>query len=193
MEPEGPFSKPEAMEMIWPDKGVGPYRVRVWFANIGNRPSVVGVEMWGVEPIRRPWSDEDLPDSAIRAVDIRLPLGRFLDDIWVPLHRNLARAASELWDKDPGQEERSAAYEVALEGRRIGRPRLPDTFLREVADVYNDAIAAGNRAPARAVEHRLGNGRTAATARGWIYEARKRGFIEAPTRNQYRKADEETK
>jgi hypothetical protein len=63
--------------------------------------------------------------------------------------------------------------------RRPGRPRhLSDEFLAEVAEVYADAVAHHSQRPVREVAERLGSNADApATAKGWVSEARRRGFI----------------
>jgi hypothetical protein len=63
--------------------------------------------------------------------------------------------------------------------RRPGRPRhLSDEFLAEVAAVYLDAVAHQSRRPVREVAERLGSIADApSTAKAWVSEARRRGFI----------------
>jgi hypothetical protein len=63
--------------------------------------------------------------------------------------------------------------------KRPGRPRhLSDEFLADVARVYADAVAHHSRRPVREVAERLGSDVDApAVAKGWVSEARRRGFI----------------
>lgn len=194
----------EAEEGRWPDPDHGPFRLRVWFGRVDDRPAVVGVELWGVEPQQRDWLESEagdeaidvvtgkavsrdwlgyqLPDAAVRAEDVRLPLGRLLDD-WLDRQRAFARASRLLWGDSPGHEARVQRFERRLEGKRTGPPRLTDDFLQQVTDIYNGAARDGARNPAAPVQAALG-ARTPSTARSWIREARRRGFpvVPPPTR-----------
>jgi hypothetical protein len=182
--------EPEAFEMPWPEDDPR-YRLRLWVqrGGDGHSPAIVGVELWGVEPIRRPWFESvvPLPDTPqrITADDIRLPLGWMLDT-WVDRKRRLARATLETWPDAPGQDKAVARYEAGLTGPRTGRPPQPESFLRRVAAVYQRAVEDGDRAPAlavaRAIRHpdRPETETLPETARSWIKQARRRGYL-APT------------
>ena len=201
--------RPLPVERRYPDPLRGPYRLRLWVAVVHGRPAIVGVEMWGVEPQSTVWLDwsvratagspqDDmgsfvpsnipaLSPTAITASAIRLPLGAFIDG-WVASNRALGRAALKVG----GDPARVSAYLAALKDSKRGRPRLPDDLLRLVATMYATAIAAGDRAPARAVERDLKKrykiDPKATTVRSWIKAARDRGFLvdEIGTRRQKR-------
>jgi len=177
--------RPEYQWRAWPDPVTGPFRLRLWIGRVDGRSAVVGVELWGVDPklVDKPaWPTEldDLPDAAIRAADVRVPLGRFLDG-WIDHRRAFARASREWFAEIPGHEETVRAFEERLQPRRpAGRPRLSDEHLGLVTAVYNAAVTEGDRAPAYRVMEELG-ARTVETARGWVRQARKRGFpVEPP-------------
>lgn len=187
-------------EYLWPDPS-GPYRLRLWFGDVGGRPVVVGAEMWGVEPVRHAWGDGtkratardlgddvagfevvpriELPDTPITAASIRLPLGKLLD-AWVEQNRSLARAALTI-----GAEAGAvAAFMRRFEApTKAGRPPLTTELLDIVAEQYRKAEQAGSRAPARTVTNYMqridprGRSLKHATVRSWIKTARKRGLL----------------
>ncbi len=203
-------SQPSPIERLYPDPSQGPYRLRLWVSSVAGRPSVVGVEMWGVEPQMRAWHDPHIratartaqddpsvfgsdrpdfegPETAITASAIRLPLGAFLDG-WVRTNQALGRATLKY---GAGARHRVAEYLMQFgEAKRVGRPPLPDEVLILVAHIYKDAEAAGDRAPAKAVERelqkRLGyrKSKGAATVRSWIRLARKREYLPPPRRTK---------
>ncbi len=164
---------------LWPDPDVGPLRASVWFGRVDDRPAVVRVELSAM--------DLDRP-AAIHAADVRLPLGRWLD-AHVAMTRARGRASRQLYKHVPGHDKTVDAFEeqagvAAI--KNVGHPReRTDTFYREVAAIYNAAAADGDRSPAVRVEEQLGAGYASATARSWIRDARKRGFI-APVNRERR-------
>ncbi len=84
MEPE-PNGERWVNEMRWPDKADGPFALRLTFGLIDERPEVVGVELWAVEPpetvdplyARPGFSPTEAP---IRSADLRLPLRHLLEE-----------------------------------------------------------------------------------------------------------------
>lgn len=159
----------ESLTRLWPDPVSGPYTLRLWFDYPHGCPAVVGFEMWGVAPVTDadPISRKGLPDIGVTAAASRLRLGELLD-AWTALFGPPAPTALQV---KPMREQSG--------GR--GRPRMPDEFLREVANVYRQSARRGNRAPSRFVwEWAKANGHPDATesaARGWIRRARLRGFL----------------
>ncbi len=183
-----PFGTPTEPQLglvrLWPDSELGPFRLRVWFDHVNGRPAVVGVEMWGVGPVSSPWELPlpETPATVIGAEDIRLPLGRLLD-AWVELHLSTARAARKLYEDVPDQEAKVRAVEARFASPRpSGRKRLTDEFLQRVTEVYNAAISEGDRAPGLRVVEVLGPA-APDTARGWVRQARERGFDVVPPPN----------
>lgn len=178
-------------ERLWPDGETGPFRVRLWLDDVNGTQSIVGVELWGVEPRVGDWGDYgDLPECAIRAEDIRLPLGD-LRNHWVEAHAMRAKAAGAEWEALPeDQRKPRAVHEKAVREfeqrftsreRRPGRPRLSDELLSRVTELYN----AGGPSPTQRVYDELSKGpnppRSFRTVQGWVAEARKRGYpIAAP-------------
>jgi hypothetical protein len=142
----------------WPDPSTGPLTLRVWFGTVNDRPAVVKVEISGDG------------DAAVHAADCRLPLGAMLD-AHVTMALSRVRASRALYGEHPGLQK--------FEGREglVGRPRMTDAFLKQVAEVYTAAVGAGDRKPAHAVQSQLGPDATVATARSWIRKARVRGFL----------------
>jgi hypothetical protein len=171
-------ANPWQIERLWPDPATGPFRLRLAFGQVDGRVAVTAVELRGVAPAQ-PWPTDlpGLPDAAVRAADIRLPLGQLLDT-WTALTLSRARASRTLW---PANEESVQRFERQEGVRRSGRPSLSAEFLRQVAEVYKAAVAAGDRAPALAVGKEL-RANTPETARDWVHKARKRGFIPPSTR-----------
>lgn len=178
----------ESQPYLWPDETTGPLRLRVWFGRVDGRRVIVGLELWGadVEPRPSRFVPENPPVAPILAADVRLPLGRLLD-ARVEYEQAMVRASRALYSDVPGHEETVRRFEerLGLGTQRVGRPRLSDEFLEQVTTVYNAAVADGERKPAMRVLHELGplTGTTVPeTARGWIRQARKRGFpVAAPT------------
>ena len=169
-------SNPWQVERLWPDSVAGPLRLRIAFGEVDGRQAVTAVELRGVEPAH-PWPTTFLAvsDAAVRAADIRLPLGAMLDE-WIALQASRARASRALFGAVPGHEETVQSFERRSGIKRPGRPRTPEAFLRQVAEVYETAVQNGDRAPAVRVHAEL-EARTLATARGWVRQARKRGFL----------------
>lgn len=173
----------------------GPYTLRVWFGYPNGYPAVVGVEMWGVEPVTQPWSAEDelnprdgLSDTAVTAQSIRIRLGELLDG-WIALHGNAAPK------KQPPPEPISVG-ELKEELAEMVRGVEKALFLREVALVYAAAVNAGNRRPAKAVEEwaadREGGPFSPSTVRGWIKRAADQGYLPKSSQGKVRRGQEET-
>jgi hypothetical protein len=99
---------------------------------------------------------------------------------WRLSDKLLLEALRRDYGRDLPPELIGAEFEAESEPkRRPGRPRrYSDEFLADVARVYLDAVAHHSRRPVREVAERLGsNADTPAVAKGWVSEARRRGFI----------------
>jgi hypothetical protein len=154
-------STPQATEGLWKSPDGSVFRIRLWYRDVDSRPAIVGVELWGVEPVSLPWWErtlpkepgasifeqgppaEPLPDVQIKASDVRLPLGHMLDDL-VKRYRALGRAALTM-----GADPKAVGGYLRQIGQR--RPGRPPIITREqiglVADLYKKALAAGLRHP----------------------------------------------
>ena len=121
-----------------------------------------------------------LPDTAVTAAAIRLPLGNELQK-WLSLMGNLAQSGIDLWGHEPGQRMAAEAFLADLDVKPSGRgTRLTPEFLEAVAIVYRAALAAGSRRPALAVKEwasSQGNDIQASTAHGWIRKAAQMGLL----------------
>ena len=103
-------SRPSQIERRWPDPNTGPLRLRVWFGRVNERPAVVGVELWGVEPVSQEWGAESeaarhgfepLGTAPVRAQDVHtLRIGELLDD-WLEFLRTMSRASLTLYGDTP--------------------------------------------------------------------------------------------
>lgn len=154
--------------------------LRVWIDTVNERPAIVGVELWGIEPQEFMWPepfDKPLTEAPVRAADVRLPLGEFLDS-YVKMHLGFATAGRKLWGERPGVEEKIQRFEAKFKTEpHGGRQRLTDEFLTMVAEVYLKAVRSGDRKPAVAVRKALeavGRPTSESNARTWIHQARKR-------------------
>ena len=180
--------KPSFELRLWPDPATGPYRLRLWIGQVSGRPSVVGVELWGITPLEEAWPPfvspglaidmgwDALREAGITSEAIRLPIRQLLQQ-WIDKHRALARAASRMSGAD---QQAVAAYLKGLGPARRGRPSLPDELLQLVAQLYTEALADGRFDPAKAVGLHLSNlmrrELSPSTVRRWIAAARERGF-----------------
>ena len=177
----------------------GPYRVRLWLDILKGRPSIVGVEIWGIEPQIKVWDDitirgnaRSLQDdifsfspsgisfapTAITAKAARLPLGRLLDD-WLKGKQALGRAAMAVGADPEKVQELLKDFDRPKPGRPPHRPEL----LRLIGEWYQQAESAGDRAPAKAVHRQLAKflkrrDLKASTVRSWIKAARDRGHFD---------------
>lgn len=179
---------PVPMTRRWPDPVLGPYSLRVWFGHPGGVPAVVGVEMWGVEPVTQPWAvdggpiqGEGMADTPITAQAVRVPLGGLLD-AWVALHGNAAQ---------PQPAPERATLKLREDLLKTARQIEREIFLREVAGVYQTALSAGSRRPAKEVEEwaadRPGGPFSSSTVRSWIKQAADRGHLPKSSQGKVRR------
>lgn len=164
--------RPAPYTMAWPDPDHGPFRLRVWLEQVDGRPAIVGLEMWGREPVSAKWAEmPGLPDAKrIGAGDLRLvPLGHILDEATA-----------------------KPTAEVAVEPRP-SRSRLGDEHYRQVADLYRQIVHAGgreSRSPAVAIAQRFAVAPT--TARTWIRRATAAGLLPPATSGTVRGLEEDS-
>ena len=174
----------------WPDPVQGPYTLRVWFGHPNGYPTVVGVEMWGVEPVTQPWSSDGEPsrdglaDTAVTSQAIRIRLGELLD-AWIALHGNIAQPAPS-----PEKATREEMSELLDRARGVQQA----LFLRQVALEYDTAVRRGDRRPAKAVEEwaagQEGAPFNSSTVRGWIKRAADQGYLPKTSQGKVRRQEE---
>lgn len=190
--------EPQTVEYLYPDPEGGPYRLRLWFKVLAGAPVVVGVEFWGVTPKLLPWREMvvtaaapdavgifvgqgepielSLPETAIGARAIRLPLKTLLDD-WCKW--NLAMGGALL--QQPGVDEKAVLDRLAVfRPNWPGRRALPPGLLQTVLDRYQIAVRLGDPHPYETValylEDQGHDNVTGAKVRGWRKKALDRGL-----------------
>jgi len=194
--------QPALVERRWPDAVTGPFSLRVWIGYPRGAPEIVGVEMWGVEPVPLAWhSDEEpsprearedvlpalpaLADTPVKAADIRVHLGGLLE-AWIALHGNLAAGQADTPQRRAFRQGLRAQPKRRQPDLRDLRPSDPE-FLQEVALVYRSAVEAGDRRPNKAVEEwaaTVGKHASAPTVRSWVHMARRAELLPPTTQGK---------
>jgi len=114
-------------------------------------------------------SMNELPSGGVTARVLRsIKLGEVLDGLQVRKRRA---------EPDPDLQ---VPADLPQPGSRPGRRGLSDEFLSWVAVNYLKAAQVDPRAPVLQVQETIGTGYPRDTIKGWVVEARKRGFL-APT------------
>jgi hypothetical protein len=189
--PPEPSDPPVFREFTWEG-----YRVRVGYGHIGTRPAIVAIELWGIEPVQRPWphqpfvagegaweawealSDQQVDTKALR----KLPLGALLGRYIAQQHNRARR-----WQRRGIDPNVIAAYEEQFPTPKPGRGRRPksDESLQVVADAYLRAKATRGMTIHYAVERAVGHRVKPGTVQRWVTMARDRGLLDpAPARRQ---------
>jgi len=163
----------------WPDKDSGPLTLSVTIAIVDGRPQPIGVEVWAVHPAalekwvtgmtrsaaEQKWGqvDPDAEPAAIRTVDLRLPLGRMVEDAVNRERRTAGYIAAGAFARQGNVAEWTKAPRVKAHAKRVleltepeppkprGRRPLPRSHYEEVAAVYREALR-DNRDPTQAVK-----------------------------------------
>jgi hypothetical protein len=181
------FNTPRQMELAWPDPEKGPLQLRVWFQAVDGRQAVVGIELWGREPVSAPWPDETLAKLTtprkISAEDARVTVGNLLDQ-WIGASLSLALGMAMASDDD-GTEECVSEFVEGFRPPLRTRQALDDQFLQMVAGLYELADEAGSRKVAVEIGaelERRGHPASDTTVRSWIRKARKAGYL-PPTKS----------
>lgn len=182
----------------WPDPDEGPLQLCIIVGLVDGRPEAVGVEIWGVNPAELPrWVTGMTPEqverkwilppvvedpSGIRTVDLRLPLGRIVEEVTRASERTAGYLQSDRAKRQGGW---VAKAPVQSEARRItkavestqpkapgrpGRRPLPRSHYVEVANVYRAALRRGEN-PTQAVMERWVVSKSQASK--WIYRCRR--------------------
>lgn len=138
-----------AEEQRWPDAKTGPWVLRLTYGLVDERPEVVGVEMWGVDPAEielAGWPAFSLKPErtiAIHTGGIRLPLRRLLRD-WVADRIKRAGNAESAPSLPAGWRSEALATGRAVDVRRRGGADAHgDDHWEEVAAVYLAKGTAG--------------------------------------------------
>lgn len=156
------------IERLWPDEEAGPYLLAITLDGVGDRLEVVGVEMWGCEPVPASWERRSpaADPQPITSVAIRLPLDRVATEAMrlIPTPRRTERPQPP---KPSG---------------RIGRPpTYGKSHFGEVAAVYNAALAARQN-PLAELSARFGISKTSAA--NWVSRCRILGLLPPTTRGR---------
>lgn len=178
-----------ATEQCWPDE-TGPWVMRLTYAIIGDRPGVVGVEIYAVEPekIRRavggwPKLVKPLGDpEAITTTGSRIPLAEQMQKYLMNREHNdsiIAKAPNF----PPSLRQMAAERLDLLAGkprppkRSPGRPSIYDRdHFEKVAAIYTEALLCGKSSPINEITKAIpGTSRSAATK--WVAKAREYGML----------------
>lgn len=197
-------TKPVSFTLRWSREARGPtFSLRVWVGYPRGYPEIVGVEMWGVEPVPQLWQFEGepgprdavpgtpleaLPDAPIKAEDIHgLRLGELLDK-WKALYGSLAAGQPDT--------PRRADFLKRLQAsapQNAKTNRLSPEFLEGVAHVYMSAVRGGTN-PGEAVKEWAASlpgaaARPAAdsTVRGWFRKAENMGYLPKTSQGRVRR------
>lgn len=134
-------------EQRWPGND-GPWVLRLTYGLVDDRPEVVGVELWAVDPAEvdmAGWPDLFLKPKlvAIHTETIRLPLRRLLRE-WVAGRIKTAIAAGGAASMPSGWRSEALATGRAVDVRRKGRADAHgDDHWQTVAAVYLDKGTVG--------------------------------------------------
>lgn len=90
------------------------------------------------------------------------------------------RASERRAEPDPGH----SPADIPQPGARPGRRGLSDEFLSWVAINYLKAAKADPRAPVQRMHKTMGTGYPRDTIKGWVVEARRRGFLGPTTQGK---------
>lgn len=177
---------------VSPPDGSGPLQVRLTIGVIDDRPAVVGVEIWGVDPsvvdrqlgARGRRRIKQTAIAPITATGVRLPLRKLLEK-WIALQQQRARSVPELRFAaevlQPGQPEAAATFAkladridaiaARLPRRRRGHPPTLDlAHFKTVADLYDAALRSGSSHPRKDVAKAMHANES--TAAKWIARCR---------------------
>ena len=194
----------------WPDRDDGPLEVWVTTALVEGRPVPIGVEVWSVRPDELPswltglqpkqakahwpiWGRKKRPVRGILTEDLRLPLQKLMGEI-VAKNRKAAQvldhAANENpthWANRPSvRQEVGRVLEMTDDSTtqkgRVGRRPLSYAHYAEVAEVYREAVGAGEN-PLDAIRGHFSKSKNIATrspskntAAKWVWRCRREPY-----------------
>lgn len=182
----------------WPDPVRGPWALRLVFGSLGDRPGVVAVELYAVDPdeIKRaarrsggagalssnPWDTgwAGLPEmpapEQITTSGVRLPLAKMTAEYLASIgdvYREQATRGSASWRDVASRNLALLERAERAQPKRRGPGRPPSygvEFYKDVAAAYTKALREG-RAPTLAVADELAGGSKSAASK-WIAKAR---------------------
>lgn len=183
----------------WPDED-GPWSITAHWAKIDGRLVIVGLDL-------RSFHDEDLGAGTTARLPISdqlaevtqrvlrgIPISSIRDRIRQQLvHKSEATMFAAARDEDLAEHGEWAAdrlTELTAKGEpRQRRQPAGEDLLRQVAKLYEQALAQGDKMPAKFVEEslraagepRLSTKGGRVLVRQWIRRARERGYLAAPT------------
>jgi len=201
---DGPWSAIRS----WPDKMSGPYILRYWYEVVGGAPALVGAELWGRDPVERPWPFDafaKIPPTPLTAEATRLATPELLAGV-VDHNVSLRTALRRAWQEAAAADPRRAAALARQKGldptnpgdaagdtlterlaldeapERTGRVRTSPETLRQVAEIYRQAVAQRVAYAPAVVTYFAEQGIeiTDSTARTWKRKATAGGYLVVP-------------
>lgn len=171
-------------EFLWPDVKKGPYLVAVTLDSVDGRLEVVGVEMWGREPVTDKWMNRFPGESAevITSTALRLPLDRIANRVLEQIRSTASFIAHKPDRFSQGQRENWQSLSALRGAQDPGRPPLyNDEHWTAVAQTYTEAVAKHAK-PTMAVAQRFNVSKS--TAAKWVAKCRKLDLLPPTSRGK---------
>lgn len=181
-------------EEKWPDKEVGPWALRLTTAIVDDRPAVVGVELYAVDPELIRQNAQGWPTLAahlvprvterITTAGMRVPLAERLAAYLARTKKSDEIIANAAPDQIPARwrefaRERLASIKHAESARRGRPPLYGREHFERVAAVYNEALRSGAMPPLGAVARAWTVSES--TAAKWVSRCRRTFGLLPPT------------
>lgn len=169
----------------WPDRETGPWRMRLDWLEVGGRLECVGLTLEA--------ADHESPTPLTTTVLRSIPLPQLVRDGSVGRRRLLAGFAGkegQVTETDwvpPFSNRREAHLSARGPGRKV---EITEDFLKEVAEVYNEAFRA-RHAPTAAVAQAFFKSHSAASK--WVAAARAAGLLAPTSKGRARGTDTQTR
>jgi hypothetical protein len=177
----------------WPDKDSGPWILRLAFGIVGDRPGVVGVELYAVDPAKIKKAALGWPQlgkqpvgaEAITTAGARIPLAEKLTEYLASTEysdRIISQAPSFPEKLRKAARDRLRLLEDPVAWHGPGRPaQYGREHWEQVAQIYTEALRAGE-SPTTAVQIKAVVSQ--ATARKWVARARELGLLPRTTQGK---------
>ena len=176
----------------WPDQDEGPWVLRLTFGIVSDRPAVVGVELYAIDPEQIAQVVPGWPELAhgsastefpavpepISSTGVRVPLGELLAEFlagakrsaWIAANAKHAPSWTSLEEWRQSGARTLKKIEDATAKRGPGRPAVYDrAHFEQVAGIYAEALRYGE-APTEAVAFEMHVSKS--TAAKWVAKAR---------------------